>query len=118
MKDDLAFFNTVEDEKLSEACKYVFKNETTWNRAINYYRDYFNPANIARVEEEYGPGLRGMDTPTLLIMGTEDNYFSVNAAQSSSNYVTDLSLELLEGGSHEIHQEEPKMVNMLIANFV
>lgn len=106
-------------DEVVEAYKYAFREFSTWNRAINYYRcaaskeskEFFAKPELLK-------SLTKVKTRTLLIFGTEDKYLTVKAAQDSAAYVDDFQLELLEGVSHWVQQEAPDRVNALIHHFV
>jgi len=124
MAEDMATFkrlfkqvgSMVEDEETIEAYKFAFKDFTSWNRPLNYYRmtttakcqDFFE-AN----KEKYKIGVR-----TLQIFGTADTALSVGAAQLGMAWLTDARLELLEGVSHWVMEEQPDKVNKLMEEFL
>ena len=62
--------------------------------------------------------LHSRDLRTLHIFGAADTAISVGPAKSSAAWVEDYSLELLEGVSHWVQEEEPTRVNTLIQNFI
>ena len=55
---------------------------------------------------------------TLHIFGAADTAISVAPARSSAAWVEDYSLELLEGVSHWVQEQEPDRVNTLIQQFI
>merc|ERR1712080_718393 len=94
----------------------LFKDDTAWNRPLNYYRmtttkkmEEFLKTN----KDRYKIGVR-----TLQIFGTADTALSVGAAKLGNAYLSDGRLELLEGVSHRVQEEEPEKVNSLISNFL
>jgi len=121
MQDDNGMFYTLlkeanlhKDEQVVEAFKYAFPNYTTWNRCINFYR-----ALIRRIStQEFIPLLKDIKVPVLQIFGTGDKYISVAAAEGTKKYVRDHRLELLDGVSHWVQQQEPDRVNKLIEEFI
>jgi len=122
MSEDMAVFKKVfkgklgEDEDKIEAYKYAFKDFTTWNRTINYYRmtntEEFMTFILKNKENFY------IDVKTLQIFGTADTALTVAAAKDSAPYLKNGRLELLEGVSHWVQEEEPDRVNMLMAEFL
>ena len=55
---------------------------------------------------------------TLQIFGTGDKYLTLRAAEDSAKYVQDHQLQLMDGVSHWVQQEEPERVNAIIADFL
>merc|ERR1712112_598740 len=104
------------DEERLEAYKYAFKDFTTWNRTINYYRmttsEEFKTFMSKNKDRFY------IDVKTLQIFGTADTALSVAAAKDSAHYLKNGRLELLEGVSHWVQEEEPDRVNMLMAELL
>ena len=121
-----------QDEETLEAYKYAFKDFTAWNRPLNYYRmtttkkfKEFLTIN----KDRFKIGVR-----TLQIFGTADTALSVGAAKLGNAFLrlkyelvediyaktllSDGRLELLEGVSHWVQEEEPEKVNSLISNFL
>jgi len=105
------------DSEVLEAYKYAFRDFTTWNRGINYYR-----AALTNKGLEFSRGLRerlsSVEVRTLHIFGTGDKYLGVDAAKNSAKYVKNYQLELLEGVSHWVQQESPQQVNTLMDKFL
>jgi len=105
-----------QDEEAVEAWKYAFKDYTTWNSTINYYRATTH--NEAKEFFEHPRFQSNISVKTLQIHGTGDAYLSVDTAKESQKYVTDGRLELLEGISHWVQNQAPQRVNMLIQQFL
>eukprot|EP00092_Neocalanus_flemingeri_P011589 GFUD01012490.1.p1 GENE.GFUD01012490.1~~GFUD01012490.1.p1 ORF type:complete len:340 (+),score=69.82 GFUD01012490.1:169-1188(+) len=105
------------DKEVLEAYKYAFRDFTTWNRAINYYRGLATNKSV-----EFGKSikakLKSIEVRTLHIFGTADKYLNVSAAQASSKYVKNYQLELLDGVSHWVQQEAPEQVNKIMDTFL
>ena len=105
------------DPDVLEAFKYVFKDFTAWNRGINYYR-----AALSNKGRKFSQSIRtklsSIEVRTLHIFGTADKYLGVEAAQASKKYVKNYQLELLEGVSHWVQQEEPDKVNKIMESFL
>ena len=55
---------------------------------------------------------------TLHIFGAADTAISVSPARSSASWVEDYTLDLLEGVSHWVQEQEPQRVNKLIEEFI
>ena len=56
--------------------------------------------------------------PIQLIWGTRDGALSLEMAERSRNYAKNLTLKFIEGASHWVQQDEPKMVNENILKFL
>lgn len=100
------------DEEMMEAFKYAFRDYSTWNRTINYYRNRMSKSFIKEIRSK-----GKIKVPTLVIHGTADKALSVGVAKESYKYVEKGSLELVEGISHWIQNEAPDRVNQLIDEF-
>ena len=55
---------------------------------------------------------------TLQIFGTADTALSVAAAKDSAAWVEDHRLELLEGVSHWVQEQDPEKVNSIMESFL
>jgi pimeloyl-ACP methyl ester carboxylesterase len=47
---------------------------------------------------------------TLLLFGTRDRFFSTHALRGFEPYAEDMSVELLEGEGHFVHEERPELI--------
>jgi len=126
LADDIRSFDALfkdnpnNDEEVKEAYRFAFKDFKTWNRSINYYRcTTYNRTN------EFLGWRGGSDQSrwkikvrTLHIFGTADTAISVEPAKASAKWVEDYQLELLDGVSHWVQEQEPAKVNSLIENFI
>lgn len=59
-----------------------------------------------------------MQHPTLLIYPSADIYTRPPAHKGLKNYVPNLTFRIIEGGSHWVAEESPKLVNQEIRNFL
>jgi len=105
-----------DNEEVVEAWKYAFKDYTTWNSTINYYRA--TTLDKAKSFLENPRFQAKIPVKTLQIHGTGDAYLSVETATENQKYVTEGKLEFLEGVSHWIQNEAPQRVNKLIEDFI
>ena len=105
------------DPEVLEAYKYVFRDFTAWNRGINYYRAVLTNKGM-EFSHNIRPKLSSIEVRTLHIFGTADKYLGLEAAQASKKYVKNYQLELLEGVSHWVQQEEPEKVNKIMESFL
>jgi pimeloyl-ACP methyl ester carboxylesterase len=62
------------------------------------------------------PLLRGryrrprLEVPTLLLFGTEERFFSQRALREVESFADELTVELLEGEGHFVHEERPELI--------
>jgi len=105
-----------DDEESLEAWKYAFKDFTTWNCSINWYR-----ALVLNKRQEFF-NQKSFDSKiqvrTLQIHGTGDHALSVASAKENQEVVENGRLELLEGISHWVQNQAPQRVNSLIEQFL
>ena len=127
LADDIASFNALfkdnpnNDDEVKEAYRFAFKDYKTWNRSINYYRcttykktsDLFGSNEGSEQQKRWKIKVR-----TLHIFGAADTAISVEPAKESAKWVDDYQLELLEGVSHWVQEQEPAKVNSLIEKFI
>ena len=123
MADDMKSFdilfkdNPNNDDEIKEAYRYAFRDFTTWNRTINYYR--CTTKNISQSKfGSYEDDKWNIKVRTLQIFGTGDTAISVEPAKESARWVPDYTLELLDGVSHWVQEQEPEKVNQLIEKFL
>ena len=123
MADDMRSFDVLfkdnpnNNDEVKEAYRYAYRDFTAWNRTINYYRctttnkslGYFSSSE----DDKWNIKVR-----TLQIFGTGDTAISVQPAKDSAKYVSDYTLELLDGVSHWVQEQEPDKVNKLIEAFL
>ena len=123
MLDDIKIFdgifkdNPKNDEGVREAYKYAFRDFTTWNRTINYYRCTTYNATSEALNGKLLSGQK-IKVRTLQIFGTGDTAISVGPAKDTAKWVEDYRLELLDGVSHWVQEQEPVKVNKFIETFV
>ena len=96
----------IADEETLEAYKYAFKDYESWNRPLNYYR-MFATEKFANFMDTNRDKFK-ISVRTLQIFGTADTALSVTAAKEGQAYLTNGRLELLEGVSHWVQEEEPE----------
>ena len=123
MMDDIKSFDVLfkdnhnKDEEVLEAYRYAFRDFQSWNRTINYYRcTTYNASQelmTGRIINEQKIKVR-----TLQIFGSGDTAISVSPARDSARWVENYTMEVLEGVSHWVQEQEPDTVNSLIDNFV
>ena len=122
MAEDMATFNKLfkdnpnNDENVREAYRFAFGDYKTWTRTINYYR--CTTMNMSEDFLKNNKDKYKIKVRTLQIFGTADFALSVEAAKDSAVWVEDHRLELLEGVSHWVQEQEPEKVNSLIEKFL
>lgn len=61
---------------------------------------------------------RRIQVKTLLIWGSNDGVLQTRLAHMSRDFVNDFTLNLIDGASHWVQQEEPERVNNAILKFL
>jgi len=122
MTEDMASFNRLfkdnpnNDDEVKEAYRFAFRDFKTWNRTINYYR-----CTTKEINNEFMKNNKDkfhIKVRTLQIFGTADTALSVAAAKDSAAWVEDHRLELLEGVSHWVQEQDPEKVNSIMESFL
>jgi pimeloyl-ACP methyl ester carboxylesterase len=78
---------------------------------VNYYRALLRGGGMKR---QLALGFPKIETPTLLLWGTEDVALGVELTRATPRYVSDLTLRLLPGIGHWVQQEAPETVNRML----
>jgi pimeloyl-ACP methyl ester carboxylesterase len=78
---------------------------------VNYYRALLRGGGMQR---QLALGFPKIETPTLLLWGTEDIALGVELTRPTPRYVSDLTLRLLPGIGHWVQQEAPETVNAML----
>jgi pimeloyl-ACP methyl ester carboxylesterase len=78
---------------------------------VNYYRALLRGGGMKR---QMALGFPKIETPTLLLWGTEDIALGVELTRATPRYVSDLTLRLLPGIGHWVQQEAPETVNAML----
>jgi len=78
---------------------------------LNWYRALFR----GDVED---PPTMTVETPTMLLWGTEDPYLHRGMAEPSIEQCTDGRLEFVDDATHWLHHEVPDRVNSLLLEFL
>jgi pimeloyl-ACP methyl ester carboxylesterase len=78
---------------------------------VNYYRALLRGGGFRR---QIAQGFPPIDTPTLLLWGTEDVALGVELTRPTERYVRDLTLRYLPGIGHWVQQEAPQTVNAML----
>jgi pimeloyl-ACP methyl ester carboxylesterase len=61
---------------------------------------------------------RRISPPTLVLWGERDAFVGIDVARRSVDLCDDGQLQIIEGGTHWIHIEEPERVNQLMLSFL
>jgi pimeloyl-ACP methyl ester carboxylesterase len=93
-----------------EAWKYTFGEKGAMSPPLNYYRNIFS-----ELERNEFPTIQ---PSTLIIWGTADYFLDKEMASLSLPFCRDGRLELLEGASHWVQNDEPQACNKLIEEFL
>ena len=62
--------------------------------------------------------LKKIETPTLIIWGTKDTYVPVKNAYKLNKLIPNSKLEIIEGGKHGLHIQQPKVLLEKINSFL
>ena len=81
---------------------------------INYYRANFDLTDNDNLTRNYGI----LDLPTLMIWGEEDTALGKELTYGTDEYVKDLQLKYIPNCSHWVQQEQPKLVNQYMQEFL
>lgn len=77
---------------------------------INYYRAAFG--NIAKVSKTK------INVPTLVIWGDPDTALDTELAHLAGEYVTNLTVKVIENSDHFVQVDRPKECNTVIREFL
>ena len=101
LMEDISFLDSnmeeakEKDTEVLEDYKYAFRDFTTWNSVINYYRaDFTN--NGLEISNRLREKLCSIEVRTLRIFGTGDKYLELEAAKASAKYVKNYQLDTSE----------------------
>ena len=91
--------------------KQAWERPGAFTGMLNWYRALFrgDPAD---------PPSQTVDSPTMLIWGTQDPYLSTGMARDSMQYCSNGRLELIEDATHWVQHEVPDRVNDLLLEFL
>lgn len=78
---------------------------------IDYYRALVRGGGALRQQRL---GYPTIETPTLMIWGTEDRALGIETTHGTDRYVRELTLHYLPGVSHWVQQEAPEAVNAVL----
>jgi len=70
------------------------------------------------IEKNIEDLLEKIRVPTLIIVGSKDQLFSVDDCTRTRNLIKDSKLEVIEGGTHTVLYEKPKLGRKIIASFL
>lgn len=85
--------------------------------------DYFAAGSLQKVflnvvREDLAAAASQINQSTLLIWGSRDQQTPLADGQRLAGLIAESSLEVLDGGGHFIHQEQPQLVANLIEKFL
>jgi pimeloyl-ACP methyl ester carboxylesterase len=82
---------------------------------IDYYRAHVRGGGARRQRRL---GYPVIETPTLMIWGTEDRALGIETTHGTERWVRDLTLRYLPGVSHWVQQEAPERVNDILEGWL
>ena len=87
--------------------------------SVCFAEDIVGPINYYRAAMRYKqPTISKLDTPMLMIWGTEDGALVRSMAETSGDYFKNYTLRFIEGASHWVQSEEPEKVTQHIREFI
>jgi pimeloyl-ACP methyl ester carboxylesterase len=78
---------------------------------IHYYRAFVRGGGFRR---QIAQGFPPIETPTLLLWGTEDIALGTELTRETARFVPNLTLRFLPGIGHWVQQEAPEAVNSML----
>ena len=79
---------------------------------LNYYRGILRGGGMRRITKR---GFPVIDTPTLLIWGTEDPVLLPSTLDDAHQFLKDMTLRFIPRAGHWVQQEAPEEVNPILA---
>ncbi|KAL1492129.1 hypothetical protein ABEB36_012618 [Hypothenemus hampei] len=92
-----------------DAYKYTFSRKEDWTGAINYYRNL----PLFKVSENLGQ----IEVPVILMIGSKDQYVSLEGLVKSTEYCEYFRLHVVEDCGHYPQQENPEAFNSLLLKY-
>ncbi|CAH1786974.1 unnamed protein product [Owenia fusiformis] len=97
-----------------EAFKYMYSQPGAVTCAMNYIRAGLKGGMGSKADRPRGP----IETPVLLLWGTEDGALESEMAELSGKYCTAFTLKWIGGASHWVQQDQPEEVNNQMRRFL
>ncbi|GMT02761.1 hypothetical protein PENTCL1PPCAC_24934 [Pristionchus entomophagus] len=94
-----------------EAWKCTFSKPDYLRSAINYYRCVYQHPDKGKIKEK-------CVVKTLILWGDKDAFLIKEGATLSKEWCDDATLHFIPGASHWVQQDEPKICNEHINNFL
>ncbi|XP_077293941.1 epoxide hydrolase 4-like [Arctopsyche grandis] len=114
LKGDMMFLEQycphLKSSSLLETYKYVFSRHEDWTGPLNYFRNLM----FCRVPENCG----FINTPILIITGNKDPQIPLEAIVRSSDWCTNATVKIIDGGGHFPHQEYSEQFNRHLLKFL
>ena len=105
-------------EGMLDSVKATLSQPGVRTAALAYYRQLASPFT-GRFKEAVRRGSRRIKVPSLVLAGSRDGCFAVDAfrrAIRAEDYPAGVSLEIIEDAGHFLHLERPEQVNALIVD--
>ncbi|CAI5440201.1 unnamed protein product [Caenorhabditis angaria] len=94
-----------------EAWKYTFSQAGSLTGPINYYRQIFK-AQWDNVKD------KTVKIPVMIIWGDRDAFLEVEGAEITKKYCISCRVQIIEGASHWVQQDQPEKVNKFMEQFM
>lgn len=97
-------------DEVIEAYKYYFSQDGAWTPPINYYRNIDFADDSTKIPK--------VKVPTLIVWGTEDMALDRRLADLAAEECVFARVKYVEGATHWVQQDNPKVVNKLVWEFL
>ena len=93
-------------------------------RRVTRSQDYADTAGIKRdiftkvIREDLSEAVNKIKIPTLIIWGTKDTYVPIKNAYKLDKLIPNSKLEIIKGGKHGLHIQQPDILLSKIKNFL
>ncbi|HEV7734979.1 MAG TPA: alpha/beta hydrolase [Candidatus Binatia bacterium] len=104
-----------------EATKATFRRPGTVAAALAYYRHTMGPAfaDPSMLEASAAASAAPIPVPGLMLHGADDACIGADLVPAMAEYFpAGLSVEIIPGAGHFVHQERPDLVNRLVLDFL
>jgi len=101
------------DDDVLEVYRHNAAEPGALTAMLNWYRAALRWAWRSRDE-----AFPVIETPTLMVWGEQDTALGKETTRGTGDYVTDLTIRYLPDASHWVQQDQPEVVNAMLAAFL
>lgn len=105
-------------ERFPTEVREVFRRNAAQPGALTAMLNYYRGLLVGRRQRPRTDPRTPIGVPTLMVWGEDDIALDKSTTMTTANYVNDLTIRYLPGVSHCVQQEQPEVVNEMIAAFV